>query len=138
MSMKKLEDIPKKNLFEVPQGYFEKLPAIIQSRVTGPSARSNPSFKFVLQFAVPAIVAIIVAIVFWVSRPTSDITAESMLASIQTEDLVAYLKESDLTTEELLDAVELDVEDANQIEEDVYEFQLDVFELENILNDIEP
>ena len=136
--MKKLEDIPKKNLFEVPQGYFEKLPAIIQSRVTGPSARSNPSFKFVLQFAVPAIVAIIVAIVFWVSRPTSDITAESMLASIQTEDLVAYLKESDLTTEELLDAVELDVEDANQIEEDVYEFQLDVFELENILNDIEP
>ena len=136
--MKKLEDIPKKNLFEVPQGYFEKLPAIIQSRVTGPSARSNPSFKFVLQFAVPAIVAIIVAIVFWVSRPTSDITAESMLASIQTEDLVAYLKESDLTTEELLDAVELDVEDANQIEEDVYEFQLDAFELENILNDIEP
>lgn len=138
MSMKKLEDIPKKNLFEVPEGYFEKLPAIIQSRVTGPSTRSNPSFKFVLQFALPAMVVIVVAIVFWVSRPTSGATAESMLASIQTEDLVAYLKESDFTTEELLDAVELDVEDANEIEEAVYEFQLDDSELENILNDIEP
>ena len=32
--MKKLEDIPKKQNFEVPEGYFEKLPGIIQSRVT--------------------------------------------------------------------------------------------------------
>ena len=31
--MKKLEEIPKKEVFKVPEGYFENLPGIIQARV---------------------------------------------------------------------------------------------------------
>ncbi len=136
--MKKLEDIPKKNPFEVPEGYFEKLPTTIQARVANESQRSNPAYRFVLQFAIP-VVAILVAVgVFWIGSPSSDISAESILASIQTEDLVAYLKDTDFTTEELLDAIELDVEDANQIEEAVFEFQMDDTDIESILNEIEP
>lgn len=138
MSMKKLEDIPKTNPFEAPEGYFEKLPTIIQSRVLKPSQRFNAATRFVLQFAVPVVVMMVIAGLFWINRPDAHVSAESMLASIQTEDLVAYLKDSDFTTEELLNAVELDVDDANQIEEAVYEFQLDDSDLENILNDIGP
>jgi hypothetical protein len=59
------------------------------------------------------------------------------LASIQTEDLVAYLSEADFTTDELLDYVELDGEDVTQIEESVYEFQLNDPDIEDILNEIE-
>ena len=136
--MKKLEDIPKKNPFEVPDGYFDKLPTIIQSRVSNPGHRVSGATRYVLQFAMPVILIAVVAALFWISRPNADISAESMLASIETEELVAYLKDSDFTTEELLNAAELDDEDANQIEEAVYEFQLDDPEMENILNDIKP
>jgi hypothetical protein len=135
MDMKKLEDIPKKNVFEVPDRYFEKLPSIIQSRVSSHSRRYNPTFRFALRFALPVILIAVVAAALWISRPDSEIEAQSILATIETEDLVTYLKESDFTTEELLDAVELGIEDANQIEDAVYEFQLDDSELENILNE---
>lgn len=135
--MKKLEDIPKKNIFEVPDGYFEKLPAIIQSRIAGNETRSIPSFGFTLRFGVPMLMAIAVAAIFWLNRLSQDVSAESILASVETEALVAYLKESDITTDELLDIVELDAEDAGQIEESVYEFQVDESDLKDILNEID-
>jgi hypothetical protein len=51
--MKKLEDISKKNIFEVPDGYFEKLPGIIQARVAKPE--STPWFVPTLKFALPIV-----------------------------------------------------------------------------------
>lgn len=135
--MKKLEDIPKKNIFEVPDGYFEKLPGVIQSRVTNRERKSMPAFNFALRFAVPVLVAMAIAAVFWLSRAETNANAQSILASVQTEDLVAYLSETDFTTDELLDYVELDGEDVSQIEESVYEFQLNDAGIEDFLNEIE-
>jgi hypothetical protein len=134
--MKKLEDIPKKNIFEVPDGYFEKLPTIIQSRVALQKS-SSPAFKFGLRFALPAFL-IALAVVFWVNRQDTTISAENILASVQTEDLIAYLKEADMTTDELLDDVELDTQDVSEIEKSVYQFDLGDSDLENIIDDIEP
>jgi hypothetical protein len=136
--MKKLEDIPKKRVFEVPDGYFEKLPGIIQSRVSGhadkPSWWSVYGYSF--RLAVPAVVILAFGI-FWYNHSEKERSAESILASVQTEDLVAYLGETDLTTEELLDEVQLNEEDANQIEESVYDFNLDDAAFEEIFNEIE-
>ena len=136
--MKKLEDIPKKQVFQVPDGYFEKLPGIIQSRVAKPaeSRRWWSFYGYSLRFAVPALVLLVFGI-FWYNHSQEDQSAESILASIQTEDLVAYLGEADLTTEELLDEVQLNEEDANQIEESVYEFNLDDAAFEEIFNETE-
>lgn len=135
--MKKLEDIPKKQIFEVPEGYFEKLPGIIQSRVA--TARSETSLwgarSLSLQYVLPAVV-LISAGIFWFTRSQSDLTTENILASVQTQDLVTYLGEADFTTEELLDDADLDVEDARQIEGAVYEFSLDDSALEEIIDDI--
>jgi hypothetical protein len=123
--MKKLEDIPKKQVFEVPEGYFEKLPGIIQSRVTQNSEKQSwqPFYRYGLRVAVPAVLLLAFGI-FWYQHSQENGTAESILASIQTEDLVAYLGDSDLTTEELLDEAHLNADDADQIEESVYEFDL--------------
>jgi hypothetical protein len=136
--MKKLEDIPKKQIFEVPDGYFEKLPGIIQSRVA--NERKEPTFwnarSFGLRYALPAFILVAVGI-FWFTRPQSDLTTENILASIQTQDLVAYLGEADFTTEELLEDADLDTEDALQIEGAVYEFPLDDAALEEIIDDID-
>jgi hypothetical protein len=136
--MKKLEDIPKKQIFEVPDGYFEKLPGIIQSRVA--NERKESTFwnaqSFGLRYALPAFILVAVGI-FWFTRPQSDLTTENILASIQTQDLVAYLGEADFTTEELLEDADLDTEDALQIEGAVYEFPLDDAALEEIIDDID-
>jgi hypothetical protein len=135
--MKKLEDIPKKQIFEVPEGYFEKLPGIIQSRVA--TERRETSLwgrrSLSLQYVLPAVV-LIAAGIFWFTRSQSDLTTENILASVQTQDLVTYLGEADFTTEELLDDADLDVEDARQIEGAVYEFSLDDSALEEIIDDI--
>ena len=51
-----------------------------------------------------------------------------MLASVSTEELVAYLETSEITTEELLEEMTLDNESVEAIESEVY-FNFD--ELEN-------
>lgn len=135
--MKKLEDIRKKNIFQVPDGYFDKLPGIIQSRVASRDKQSRPVFGFALRLAVPLMLVMAIAAVFWLYQPDTSVSSENILASVQTEDLIAYLGEADLTTDELLDYIKLDAEDAIQIENSVYEFQLDDQNVEDILNEIE-
>ena len=136
--MKKLEDIPKKQNFEVPEGYFEKLPGIIQSRVTQQQKERSWGLdqRFALRFALPAVILLAIGI-FWYSRSQMDKNAENILASVQTEDLISYLSESDFTTDELLEDVQLNNEDAMDIEESVYELQFTDSEFEEIFNEID-
>ena len=61
-AVKKLEDIPKKNIYEVPEGYFDKLPGIIQSRVAKEETIRKPFFVHSLRYAIPAMVVAIVAL----------------------------------------------------------------------------
>jgi hypothetical protein len=73
--MKKLEDIPKKTIFEVPEGYFDKLPGVIQSRI----AEQNP-----VKERIP------------------------YLASVNSQDLVDYLDEGEVSIDEILDEINAD------------------------------
>lgn len=114
--MKKLEDIPKTNIFEVPEGYFEKLPGIIQSRVAKPDP--TPWFAPTWKFALPILAFIAVGIV-WFTSQTGD-SFEQQLASIQTEQLIAYLDDGDLTMDELAETVTWSETDLNELEEKVF------------------
>jgi hypothetical protein len=136
--MKKLDDIPKKQNFEVPEGYFEKLPGIIQSRVTQQAKERRWVFdvRFALRFAVPVVILLAVGI-FWYSRLHVEKSVENILASVQTEDLITYLSEGDFTTDELLEDAQLNSQDAIDIEESVYELQFNDSEFEEIFNEIE-
>jgi hypothetical protein len=141
MAMKKLEEIPKNDVFKVPDGYFDRLPGIIQARVA--TREKVPAFQplgYALRFALPAVVLIAVGI-FWFNHQFNEpATAESILATIQTDDLVAYLNTADFTTEELLDHASLDSEDASQIEEAVFGLELDLDsqeDLEELFDDLD-
>ncbi len=68
---------------------------------------------------------------FWFDRSTTDQNAETILASLETQDLVAYLEEADFTTEELVESGMLDAADVTQIEDEVYEFKLSDKDFEN-------
>ncbi len=118
--MKKLEDIPKNHPFKVPDGYFDRLPGIIQARVAEKSGvkETKPYFRYAVQYALPVVVLAIVAVIYLI--PTSSQDVDTMLASVSTEELVVYLEQSEITTEELLDEMDLDSESVEAIESEVY------------------
>jgi hypothetical protein len=135
--MKKLEDIPKKEIFNVPEGYFDKLPTQIQSRVAG---REKRDFTFVgnLKYALPIVTLLVVGIFWFYPMRQQQQDSTAMLATVNTEDLVAYLNESDLSTDEVLESVDFNAIDLDDIEENVYDLNADEKEsLENLINEVD-
>lgn len=134
--MKKLEDIPKNHPFKVPEGYFDRLPGLIQARVSEKTSiwEAKPIVRYALQYALPVLVLAVASILYLV--PDSSQDADSLLASVSTEELVTYLQESGITTDELLGELQFDNESVEAIEAEVYfnfkelddldEFDLDV------------
>ena len=130
--MKKLEDISKKNIFEVPDGYFEKLPGIIQARVAKP--QPTPWFVPTLKFALP-IFAILAVGIFWYSSQSQN-TIEEQLAAIQTEQLVAYLDDATLNFDDLTESVTWSEDDLNELEEKVFSsFEVSETDLDLLLEE---
>jgi hypothetical protein len=131
--MKKLEDIPKKNIFEVPEGYFEKLPGIIQTRVAKPVPAQG--FRITsLKYAI-AIVAIIGVGIFWFSNQ-SEKSFDEQLAGIQTEQLIAYLSDADLQIDDLAESVDWNEIDLEELEDKVYStFEITGNELDMLLDE---
>lgn len=132
--MGKLEDIPKKQVFNVPENYFDKLPAQIQSRLsTGKTdLEIRPVYRYALRYALPLLLAFVIGIFFYKNSLAPD--AESILASVQTTDLVNYLNESELSTEDLLENVDFNRAELEAIENEVYDFNLDDIHHEMDLN----
>lgn len=114
--MKRLEDIPKKNIFQVPDGYFEKLPGVIHARVAKPE--KAVWFVPMLKYALP-VLAVVVLGILWFSNPKGN-SFDEQLASIQTEQLIAYLDDSDLNFDELTESVTWSETDLVELEETVF------------------
>ena len=134
--MKKLEDIPKKEIFDVPEGYFDKLPGIIQARVASESTPRFSVARFTLRYALPAMM-IVVAAVLWFMPQSTSTDPEALIAGIQTEELIAFISEGDLSTDELLDEVELNATEVEDIEDEVYGLPLDQEAAEEFIDDLE-
>lgn len=131
----KLEDIPKKQIYEVPDGYFDKLPGIIQSRVAEQKAR--PVYmRFALRYAMPLVVlSIALFFIFRASTPTR--SPEELLAAVSSEELTYYLVESDFSTEELLDNIDVNEVNVNELNEEILPYSdLDIDVLEEFANEL--
>ena len=121
LEMKKLDDIPKKSAFEAPEGYFDRLPGIIQARLTQTEVDRNTEsgwlvyLGYSLKYALP-VVAIAAASFFYLNMP-GDQSTEYLLASVDTGYLVAYLEDADVSTDDLLENVSLDHDEASAIHE---------------------
>ena len=131
--MKKLEDIPKQNIFEVPDGYFDKLPLVIQARIAKPEPKfwQLPAFRY----AMPAAALFLVAIFWWNTQ--SNASLEDQLSEIQTEQLLAYLESSDISAEYLTEDVSWSETDLNELEETVFStMEFSDTELEQMANEL--
>jgi hypothetical protein len=137
--MKKLEKIPKNNIYKVPDGYFDQLPMKIQARIETRSAtqtRIAMLSRYALSYVIPAIALLIIA--FWIFTPAPDKSVESMLSSVSTEQLITYLEDNNLTTDELLDNLEFDEYSIESIENEVYsDFDLDEEMLQLLPDELE-
>ncbi len=132
--MKKLEDIPKKDIFDVPDGYFDRLPGVIQARVAGTKRESSwlPTFTQGLKYALPVMVIGVVSFFFF-SKPQEQ-SAEMTIASIESGQLVAYLEDSDISADDLLESIPLEQHEADAIEQNSME--IGDSDLENLSNEL--
>lgn len=134
--MKKLEDIPKNNIFEVPDGYFDRLPSKIQARIekSNPQFHSVSVFSFSLRYAVPVVLLGIATYLFW-PKPDAD---HDLLASVSSEQLVAYLNETDMSTEDLLEEAklsEVEADSLNAVINSNYKIEgVDLSEMQDVLD----
>jgi len=135
--MKKLEELPKKDFLSAPDGYFDSLPGRIQARIEKPAQLvDKPAFLYSLHYVLP-VVALIAVGVLWFTQP-QELTAEKMLAAVETDELVTYLVEIDFSAyEELAEENELDEADANALEQAVYDLQWQDESLEDYLNEVD-
>lgn len=115
--MKRLEDIPKENIYQVPEGYFERLPQKVQARIES-SRPQHLSIRWgmALRLAIPIVAFAAVGIFWW----QSNLTIEDQLGTIELDQLAYYLEDSDFTTEELAETVIWSTDDLTELEEHVY------------------
>ena len=110
----KLHDIPKRNIFTTPEGYFDKLPSIIQARTKEKeSIFSLPVFVGSLKYAIPAML-IIIAVAIW-NQPDTQSATEQLLAEISTEEIIDYMQNSEMTSYELVEILQLSGEEITRI-----------------------
>jgi len=117
-----LESLPKKQVYVVPENYFNELPTIIQTRVVQPEPSSSPilSWSNALRFALPVLTLIMMLVYFGTRINNDDLNVEAMLDDVPTEELVAFLTESDITTEDLLSLIDINELDLDgMLQEDI-------------------
>ena len=115
----KLDDIKKKNIYTVPDKYFDQLPTRIQSRVNDKkSVLGVPlNWKLALKVAMPVVAVVMILFYFGIATMSnSTLSSEELLAQVHTDDLIAYLETTDITTDEIIEEV-----DFTNIELDFYE-----------------
>lgn len=118
--MKKLEEISKNHPFTTPEGYFDKLPGIIQARVSKESGviERKPYFRYAIQFAVPVLLIVVAA--FFYFRPSTTDGTENLLASVSAEELTTYLETTEFNTDYWLDESSIDEASIEEIESSLF------------------
>ncbi|MEN7550251.1 hypothetical protein AAG747_20195 [Rapidithrix thailandica] len=108
----KIEDFDKKNIFKVPDDYFDKLPYKIQQRITTPSPQKAfwqlPLLKLTLPaFALFACIYIGISHFYLNDQPSNSHTVETqweeLLSGLKQEEIQAYLLLNEVSEEEILE-----------------------------------
>ena len=108
--MARLEDIPKKQAFKVPDGYFDALPMRIQSRIDAQKQAEQPALSFgrvALRYALPVVAIAILSVVWLTQRPGTEVDPLAALNQVSSQELVAFLEDEGITTEDLMEQASL-------------------------------
>lgn len=123
----RLEDIKKNRVFTAPpEGYFDKLPGVIQSKTAHKASRSTKTYWIGVLRVLPAAAALVLIMFYagvFETRETPSV--EDLLAEVSNEEIIDYLSSIDLSTEEILEEV------------DINELSLDFQESQNLMESLE-
>jgi hypothetical protein len=102
-----LSNLPKKDIFRAPDGYFDSLPDKISSRIASqkPAGKTIPFRMERWKYATLAAAAVItLLIIFLPSRQTDQDSpsAADLIAEITDEECLAFLKTSEVEIDDLL------------------------------------
>ena len=105
----KLDGLKRENIFRTPDAYFDRLPAQIQARIKKQEDYGfRPVLVTSLKLALPVIILAVVIFQMDLFAPdkSSDQDPMALIDEVSTQDLVAYLGETDITAEEILEEID--------------------------------
>lgn len=129
--------------FQVPNNYFNALPLSVQDKVENTTTKWVFHFNWSPQVKLALIPAMMLAFVFgyiFFFNSNEQIKTDELIAQVSSEDLIAYLESSDLSTEDILDNIDLnsisnefELDDTYQLED----LELDNESLDEFIDDID-
>ena len=140
----KLEDINKDNIFKVPDNYFENFPERVRKRIEEEDQQKKvPVIRLrpIINMAAAAVI-LIFAIYGITSINNNPDSVDQILSEISSEELVNYLLESDMSTDEFLESLDMsviaskddpitdDIIPQNPLDEETIDELLDEYEIE--------
>jgi|GEM_PF-2832063 len=107
----KLEDLNKPQVFtKPPEGYFDRLPGIIQCKTAHKSSGSGYQVVWIRALKLVPAAAVLALIVFYsglFSRQDAVPGFDALLSEVSSEDIILYLQELEISNDEILEEVDL-------------------------------
>ena len=112
----KLEDIEKKEVFKVPEEYFDDLPLRIQKRIEAEKPKPVIGLNFNVSFKVlaPVAASLLIVLYFILFSDPSGLKSsnyEAMLDEVSTEELVSFLEVNDFDAEAFIEDFDFSTQD---------------------------
>lgn len=114
-----LENIEKKLDLKVPDGYFDKLPDRIQARIEAEKTSKQVFWQPAVRYAIAA--SVLLLITFSVITNMSKPSAESLLAEVSDEAVLAYLESTEVSEYEIALMIDDGADDFQKTEMDFLE-----------------
>ncbi|AEI50020.1 hypothetical protein [Runella slithyformis] len=103
----KLDDLERTYPFREPEGYFEKLPSAIQTRIYDQITERENSFSVSWSWKRTALVgaaASVVGVLLWVTYPQKQLSlGEETLSQVSDDEIITYLKDNHITQSEMVE-----------------------------------
>ena len=135
--MKKLEEIPKKKLFQAPEGYFESLPDQIRRKIDSRKSQywyQTPRLQ--VAFASITILAVL-SIITLTQFGNNGESIQEELSSISQDELLEFLGTSDISLTEIASGIDEESEVFKEIFDQTLQYDANELE-EDLLLDLEP
>jgi hypothetical protein len=103
-----LSDIPKKDIFKTPEGYFDSLQARIERKI---DRKEKPEGRIIgfpaknvkyISLAIAASIALLIIFLPWKANDPASPSAAQLISEISDEECLAFLKTSEVEIDDLL------------------------------------
>jgi hypothetical protein len=107
----KLEDINKDNIFKVPDNYFENFPERLKKRIEETEQQKKvPVIRLRSIINIAAAAVILIFAIYGITKINDNtVSVDQILSEISSEELVNYLVESDMSTDEFLESLDMSI-----------------------------